>query len=229
VDPLDAAAHLDRLDTPRSHVHPLSKPGSPNLGLRLVSSTWGRGSRVPRPTPHRHRGRAIISLDILRIGGDSVHVVPLEFPPEDERYRQCLDHEEFLLHGSLPDVDGQRHIRVHFEQPPRGVTHLGPGRRPRRVLGPPLGQRIRADHAGSTARVDHRPRGDGGLPWCRLVRRANLKILLPSQQQHPLEPREVSPTTTGTSGRDRPRRSFPRGGKRDVTGGDRGVGADRGG
>jgi len=39
---------------------------------------------------------------------------------------------------------------------------LGPGGRPRRVLGPPLWRHICADNTGSCTRIDHRPRGDGG-------------------------------------------------------------------
>ena len=39
---------------------------------------------------------------------------------------------------------------------------MGPGGRPRRVLGPPLWRHICADNTGSCTRIDHRPRGDGG-------------------------------------------------------------------
>jgi len=179
VDPLDVAAHLDRLDAPRAHGYPLPKPDSPILGFRIVSSAWGRGPRVPHPAPHRHRGRAVVPLDRLCLEGDGVHVVALEVPPEDERYRQCLYHEELIIHSAPPDVDRQRHLRVHLGQLPRGVTHLGPKRRPRCILGPPFGQHIRADHTWLGASFDHRPRGDGGLPRRQLVRRANLKILFP--------------------------------------------------
>jgi len=75
----------------------------------------------------------------MRLGGDGVHGAPLEVPPEDERYRNFLDQEELILDGGPPDVDGQRHLHVHLEQLSRGVTHLSSGRRPRRMLGPPLG------------------------------------------------------------------------------------------
>ena len=198
------------------------------MGFRLVPSSWGRGSRSSRPTPHRHRGSAIVPHHRLRLGGDGVHIVTLEVPPEDERYRQRLDHEEVILHGCHPDVDGQGHLRVHIEQLPRCVPRLGPGRRPRRVIAPPLGQHIRADHTGTGARVDHRPRRDGGCPRRQLVRLPNLKILVAEQQQRPVNPRAESPTTATASGRDGPRRAYPRGGKRDTTGDNRGVGAHRG-
>jgi len=94
-----------------------------------------------------------------------------------------------------PDEDGHRRLRIQLQQLPGDVAHLGPGRRPRRILGPPLGRHIRADHAGSSASVDHRACESGDLPELQLVRRANLKTSFRNSKSVP-----------SNRGRYRPRR-----------------------